>query len=94
MAPNTNSDYVLEILEQVIAHTKQAMEHGWCYCRSSEEHEWIKEHTTQINCKVVERLNSVMRGEEQNYEEDVNNITCRFKFIWMDNNIQDRNWFL
>jgi hypothetical protein len=93
MAPNTNSDYVLEILEQVIAHTKQAIQYGWCYCRSSEEHEWIKEHTTQINCKVVERLNSVMRGEEQNYEEDVNNIT-RFKFIWMDNNIQDRNWFL
>lgn len=94
MAPNTNSDYVLEILEHVIAHTKQAIEHGWCYCRSSEEHEWIKEHTIEvINCKVVERLNSVMRGEEQNYEEDVNNITP-YKFLWMDNNIQDKNWFL
>jgi hypothetical protein len=92
MAPNTNSDYVLEILEQVIAHTKQVVEKGYCNCFCNAYHS-DTEKTAQFNCVPAERLYSVMRGEEQNYEEDVNNITP-FKFIWMDNNIQDRNWFL
>jgi hypothetical protein len=39
MAPNTNSDYVLEILEQVIAHTKQVVEKGYCNCFCNAYHQ-------------------------------------------------------
>lgn len=87
MAPNTHSNYILEILEQVIAHTKQLTEKGYCNCFCN-EHDPYSGKTTQSNCLPVERLNSVVRGEQQNYEE------CNFgpyKFMWFDNNkiIQD-----
>lgn len=90
MAPNTHSNYILEILEHVIAHTKQLTEKGYCHCFCN-EHDQESGKIKQFNCLPVERLSSVMRGDQQNYAEDVNNVTP-YQFIWFnnsDNNIQD-----
>lgn len=87
MAPNTNKNYILEILEFVIQHTQQVAEKGYCNCFCNAYHS-DADKTTQFNCLPVERLNSVMRGEEQNYEEW---NFGPYKFKWFDNNkiIQD-----
>jgi hypothetical protein len=81
MAENTYSSYVLEVLEQVTAHTKQLVENGKCVCCHSYEPE--EQNLGQYNCIAVNRLNSIMRGEPQNYE--IAPEVHIYQFIWKSN---------
>ena len=85
MAENTYSNYVLEVLEQVAAHTKQLIENGKCNCCHSYEPE--EQNLGQYNCMAVNRLDSIMRGERQNYE--VAPEVYPYQFIWKNNNNQN-----
>lgn len=81
MAENTYSSYVLDVLEQVTAHTKQIIEYGKCACCHSHEPE--EAVFGQYTCIAVDRLSSIMRGEPQNYE--VAPAVHPYQFIWKSN---------
>jgi hypothetical protein len=81
MAPNTNSDYVREVLQQVIEHTEELMQTGICFCCPSVTPE--EGILGQYACTAVDRLNSIMRGEPQNYEAAPE--VHPYYFIWKNN---------
>ena len=87
MEENTYNRYVLEVLEQVTAHTKQLVEYGKCACCSFYEPE--DESLGQFTCAAVDRLNSIMRGEPQNYE--IAPAVHIYEFIWKNNSNSNNN---